>query len=87
MAPLPRLTNEELKQLIREAVREELSHAGLLLQEEEHIFSARDDFRFLRRFRLAVDSTASNLGKSVIAVLTAGLLAVVWLGWKLSIRE
>lgn len=77
------LTREELKTVVREAVREELAHAGLLLEDEDHVFAARDDFRFLRRLRTGIDGTATAVGKAVITIIIAGVLGAFWLGFKL----
>lgn len=66
----------QLEAVTRKAVREELADAGLRLDGPEHVDDAREDFRFLRRFRKGVDGTAAKIGWAVIA---AFLGAVFWL--------
>lgn len=66
----------QLEAVTRKAVREELADAGLRLDGPEHVDDAREDFRFLRRFRKGVDGTAAKIGWAVIAAL---LGALFWL--------
>lgn len=77
------LNREELKAVMREAVREELAHAGLLLEDEKHVFAAREDFRFVRRLRTAIDGAATTVGKIVLTAVITGVLGAFWLGFKL----
>ena len=57
---------DELKRIVKEAVREELSAAGLRIDEPEHQFEAREDFRFLRNLRQALSGISSKIGAAVI---------------------
>jgi hypothetical protein len=70
------MTADELETLIRRAVRDELDAAGLRIDEPEARDAAREDFRFLRRMRNAVDGAASKIGYTILIALTGG---VVWL--------
>lgn len=81
------LTSEELKQIVRDAVREELDDAGLRLDGPEHRDSAREDFRFLRRLRQTTESTASKIGMAVILAVSGGLITAVWSGIKFSLSK
>lgn len=72
---LPAMTPEELKRLIREAVREEFHDAGLRV-DAEHQDAAREDFRFLRKMRNAFDGAAAKIGYTVLLAIFAG---VMWL--------
>lgn len=76
------LTPDELKTLVREAVREELEDAGLRLSEPEHREEAREDFRFIRRFRKGMESTANKIGMAIILAVTSGLVAATWAGFR-----
>jgi hypothetical protein len=64
-----------MKQL-RLAFREELADAGLRLDDGNHQEEAREDFRFLRRWRRTVDSVSSKVGLTVIMAIVGG---VMWL--------
>lgn len=68
-------SNEQLEQL-RSVFREELADAGLRIDGPEHVDDAREDFRFLRKLRKGIDSSASRVG---IAVIMAVFGVVVWL--------
>lgn len=68
-------TDEQIAQ-IRAAFREELAEAGLRLDEPEHQDAAREDFRFVRRLRLAWDGAASKVGNSILYG-ALGVLAVI----------
>nr|DAF83388.1 MAG TPA: hypothetical protein [Caudoviricetes sp.] len=71
---------DELKRIVKEAVREELSAAGLRIDEPEHQFEAREDFRFLRNFRQALAGISSKVGAAVILAMVSGLLWLLWAG-------
>lgn len=85
---MPGLTQEQLQQIesvVRRAVREEISDAGLRLDGPDHVDMARDDFRFLRKLRTGVDGIAAKIGWALIAALIGGLIWLVNLGvttWK-----
>lgn len=68
-------SHEQLEQL-RNVFREELADAGLRIDGPEHVDDAREDFRFLRKLRKGIDSSASRVG---IAVIMAVFGVVVWL--------
>lgn len=68
-------TAEQLAQL-RQALREELAEAGLRVDGPDHVDEAREDFRFVRKMRKAVEGIAAKIGWSVIAALVG---AVLWL--------
>lgn len=68
-------SQEQLTQL-RSVFREELADAGLRIDGPEHVDDAREDFRFLRRARRFMDSTASKVGWVIILAIVSG---VIWL--------
>ncbi|WP_196258550.1 hypothetical protein [Pelagibacterium limicola] len=70
---------EQLAQ-IRAAMRDELADAGLRLDGAEHQDEAREDFRFIRRFRRGIEGTSAKIGWLVIAALLGGVAYLVNLG-------
>jgi hypothetical protein len=77
------VSRDELRALIREAVREELAAVGMRTDDADHSEAVREDLRFARRLRLAMDGFASKIGMAVITVIVAGVSLVMWEGWKL----
>jgi hypothetical protein len=69
-------TPEQLEQ-IRTAFREELADAGLRLEDAKSQDAAREDFRWLRRARLAWDGAASKIGGAVLAAILVIAGAVI----------
>lgn len=70
------MTADELKSLIRDAVREEFRDAGLRVDAAEYQDEAREDFRFLRRMRNAFDGAAAKIGYTILVAVAGG---VIWL--------
>lgn len=64
------LTPEQLTQIVRSAVQEEMADSGLRLDGEIHQDAAKEDFRFLRNLRETRDGAVSKVGN---AVLLAGV--------------
>jgi hypothetical protein len=77
------ISREELRQLIREAVREELAAVGMRLDDADQQEAVRDDLRFARRMRRSVESAASRIGMTILAALIGGMLLALWEGFKL----
>lgn len=81
-------TPEQLRQVdtvIRRAVKDELADAGLRLDDAGHQDEAREDFRFVRRMRRAVDGGVAKIGWLVITAIVGGLIWVFSAGlnlWK-----
>lgn len=71
---------EQLAQ-IRTAMREELADAGLRLDGAEQQDEAREDFRFLRRFRLAWDGSTRKVGTAVLTALIGVALIIFGSGF------
>lgn len=82
------LTQEQLQQIeavVRLAVREEISDAGLRLDGPDNVDSAREDFRFVRKLRLFTEATASKIGWVVIGAVIGAVIWLITLGantWK-----
>ncbi len=77
------LSRDELKQLMREAVREEFDHVGISVGETDHVLAAREDFRWLRKTRMAFDKSAGIIGKVVLTALAGLIIAAVLKGMNL----
>lgn len=73
-------TSEQMTQ-IRTAFREELADAGLRLDGAEHQDEAREDFRFLRRFRQSWDGAAKKVGNAVLAAVIVVAGAIIGTGF------
>ncbi|WP_157038033.1 MULTISPECIES: hypothetical protein [Chelativorans] len=43
---------------------------------------AREDFRFLRRLRLAMDGATSKVGGAVLLAIVSGVLWLLWIGFQ-----
>jgi hypothetical protein len=80
------ISKDELRSLVKEAVRDALFEAGLRTEEPEHIEEARKDFSFLRRMRMASDGAASKIGYFILATVGSGLLFALWQGIKLTAK-
>jgi hypothetical protein len=74
--PVPHMTADEMEALVRNAVRQELSAAGLRIDEPEHQDEAREDFRFLRKMRRSMDGAASKVGYTILLSIAGG---IIWL--------
>jgi len=78
-------TPEQLQQLeatVRRAVKEELSDAGLRLDDATHQDEAREDFRLLRKMRKGIEGVSSKIGWAVILAILGGVVFVFDLGIK-----
>lgn len=77
------ISRDELRQLIREAVREELAAVGMRLDDADQQEAVRDDLRFARKMRKSVEGAASRIGMAILAALIGGMLFAMWEGFKL----
>ncbi|MBZ9807710.1 hypothetical protein [Mesorhizobium sp. ESP-6-2] len=74
------MTEDELVELIREAVRAEFSDAGMRVDAPADIDEARADFMFLRRVRQAFNGAAAKIGGAVILAVVSGVLWLIVIG-------
>jgi hypothetical protein len=81
--PLPHEQLLQIEAVVRRAVREEFAEAGLRLDDASHQDEAKEDFRFVRRFRKGVEGAAGKVGMAVILAVTSGFLYLVVQGFKL----
>lgn len=86
MRKVSAMTEDELKALIRDAVREEFSAAGLRIDDADNRDEAKEDFRFLRRLRQRTDSVANKIGMAIITVILLGAAGMLWDGFRNSIK-
>ena len=77
------MTPDELRDLIRESVRAELDHVGLMVEDADHVTEAREDFRFMRRLRLAIDKASGIVGKLIVTSIVVAVLAALVKGLSL----
>lgn len=81
MANAP-LSADELRAIVRGAVRDEFKAIGLRV-DDDHADDARDDFRFIRKFRQSFEGVASKVGMALILSIVSGLTYLVWQGFRL----
>lgn len=79
---VPTLSAEQLTELIRRAVRDEFDAAGLRVSDSDDRDQAREDFRFLRRFRQFYDNTSRKVGGTVILAIASGAMWLLWIGFQ-----
>lgn len=75
------LTPEQLTQIVRSAVREEMADSGLRLDGEIHQDAAKEDFRFLRNLRETWDGAVSKVGNAVLIAVVAIAGTIFGLGF------
>ena len=73
-------TEEQMAQM-RELFSEVLADAGLRVDEPDHQDAAREDFRFLRRLRLAWDGGVNRVGNAVMLAVLGILFAIIGAGF------
>lgn len=79
------MTEDELIKVVRTAVREEFSAAGMRVDEPKDQDEARRDFMFLRTLRVGIHGLAAKIGMAVLFALGSGLIWIVVAGldaWK-----
>lgn len=76
------IARDDLKVLVREAVREELQAVGLRTNDPERADEVREDLRFLRRLRTGAGDAAGKVGMAVILFILGGGMTALWLGFK-----
>lgn len=73
----------ELKNTIREALREELLACGLLASTPAEKAEAQEDFIFLRRWRKFYDGVVNKVGSAVILATVSFILGLIALGFNI----
>lgn len=62
---------------MRDIIRDEFFNVGMNARTDDHVETLREDFKFLRRLRKAVDSASGAVGKAILVGLAGALLAIV----------
>jgi len=78
------LTRGELKAVIEEAVDNSLTKMGI---DTHDPIEMQRDFQHLRDWRIAVKSAQSKGFLTIIGLLTAGIVAALWLGFKAMVQQ
>lgn len=73
-------SDEQLAQM-RALFADVLADAGLRVDEPDHQDAAREDFRFLRRLRLAWDGGVNKAGNAVMMAALGILFAIIGAGF------
>jgi hypothetical protein len=76
------IDKDELAEIVGATVRRELEAAGLVIHDADHRADAREDFAFLRKYRLRFDRMANIIGKTILGAIITGMLALVFAGAK-----
>ena len=76
------ITREDLRVMIRDAVRDAFSDVGIHHEDAETLEYARADFRFVRNLRKGIEGAQSKIGAAVITAVVAGLVFMLGLGAK-----
>ena len=76
------ITREDLRVMIRDAVRDAFSDVGIHQEDAETLEDARADFRFVRNLRKGIEGAQSKIGAAVITAVVAGLVFLLGLGAK-----
>lgn len=66
------LTEDELIAIVRAAVREEFSAAGMRVDAPADVDEAKEDFRFLRKTRRWFEGASSKVGGALILTIVGG---------------
>lgn len=85
------LTRDELKLIVKEAVRdvvrEDLELVGIDMSDAATRLEVRKDMETLRRVREMLDASAKRIGGTVLILMIAGALALVGVGIKAKIAS
>ena len=87
------INRDELKEIIKESLREELPDAmrrelellGLDASDAESRAEVREDLRFARTFRRAFDGVARKIGYGILWFAVVGFIAFALSGFKIKL--
>ncbi|RTL72359.1 MAG: hypothetical protein EKK41_05045 [Hyphomicrobiales bacterium] len=74
------MTEDELIDVVRHAVRAELNMAGLRIDAPADVDEARADFAFVRRVRQAFNGAAAKVGGAIILAIVSGIVWLIVIG-------
>ena len=80
MTDTVRMSKDELRELVKEAVSEALLEIGIRADGHDNVELARKDFLFLRSIRETFSSAAGKVGSAVLLGVVGGFMWAVWWG-------
>ncbi len=84
-----RISRDELREIVREetgaAVTRAFQDVGLYPDTPDERRKIRADFMYLRRWRESVDGASMQVGRAVLLAIAGGILAAMWLGFKMHV--
>lgn len=78
------LTQEQLKGVIHDSVTETLTRLGM---DHSNPFEMQRDFQHLRDWRLSSESIKKKGMVAMIGVALSGVLALLWVGFKVVVKQ
>jgi hypothetical protein len=69
------MTDDEIRQIVREAVYETLSGLGMAAHEQHEV---QADFLYIRRMRKGSEAISGSIKTTLITVLIPSFLYVIW---------
>jgi len=78
------LTKDELKEIVKDTVHETLTGVGI---ESSDPIEMQKDFNHLREWRLVVNDVRKKSILTVCGLLLTGVLAFIWIGFKISVGK
>jgi hypothetical protein len=79
------ITKDDLEEIVRKAVRGELEHVGLFSDDGRDRQQLQQDFAFLRKTRMSIDSASGVIGKAVLGAIIVAIIGFVVAGAKLGV--
>jgi hypothetical protein len=76
------ICKDELAEVVRKAVREELYAIGLRADDANQVDAARRDFMFMRRIRTFTESLAQKIALAVAVAIVGSAITLLTLGFK-----
>ena len=76
------ISADELRQLVRESVQEGFRDVGLHAGDPERLEEVRADFRFVRKLRKSIESTASKVVTVFMVSVAGGAATAFAMGFK-----
>lgn len=78
---MDRINTDELKNVIREAIREEFIACGLLASTPAEKAEAQEDFIFLRRWRKSFDVAVNKVVSATLLTVVTFIGGLLYLGF------
>ena len=81
--PCVHLTRTEMQDIVKATVIETLTHVGVDASDPVEM---QKDFNHLREWRIVVNDVRKKSILTILGLLLTGVLAFIWIGFKISIR-